>query len=402
MLTPSEQLKLIEKGTLQIVGRDELFRKLERSCQTGTPLTVKFGMDPSAPDLHLGHTVPLRKLKQMQDLGHRIVIVIGDFTGRIGDPTGTIKGRQALSIEQVEANAKTYFEQIFKVLDPQKTQVRYNSEWLSDLDFEDILRLAATTTVAQMLERNDFQHRYKNQIPIGLHEFFYPLMQAYDSVELRADIELGGLDQTFNVLMGRSLQRSLGHEPQVAIFMPLLEGLDGAEKMSKSLGNYIGITEPAPVIFKKAMELPDSLIIRYYNLVTDEHPDTIAVIEKQLEGGANPRDIKMKLAYLLTQLYHGKEGADEALAYYDAAFAQKSIPDQIPELPLEPGKNTLADAVPGLISLGLLQSKNELLRLLEQGGASLDGKRLDKTDLDRTLAAQNVLKLGKKRFVRFI
>lgn len=402
MLQPKEQLKIIEKGTLQIVGREELLQKLKRSCETGIPLTVKFGMDPSAPDLHLGHTVPLRKLRQIQDLGHRVVIVIGDFTGRIGDPTGKSKGRSALSVEQVEANAQTYFEQIFKVLDPEKTEVRYNSQWLADLDFEDILRLAATTTVAQMLERNDFQNRYKNQIPIGLHEFLYPLMQAYDSVELRADIELGGLDQTFNILMGRTLQHSLGHESQAAVFMPLLEGLDGVEKMSKSMNNYIGINEPAPVMFKKAMEVPDDLIIRYYNLVTDEHPDTIAAIEKELANGCNPRDIKLRLAYMITELYHGKNGADEAMAYYHAAFSRKSIPEQIPELSLESGKDTLSDTVSGLVGLGLLKSRNELLRLLEQGGASLDGERLAANDMSRTLHSREVLKLGKKRFVRFV
>lgn len=264
--SPEEQLKIILKGAADCVNREELLKKLEK----GTPLTVKLGLDPSAPDIHLGHAVVLRKIKQMQDLGHRAVIVIGDFTGKIGDPSGKSKGRTALSDEQVRANAATYCEQIFKVLDKDKTDVRFNSEWLAKLTFEDVIRLASTTTVARILERDDFQNRYRNQTPIGLHEFFYPLMQAYDSVALQADIELGGSDQTFNVLMGRNLQKAFGQEQQIALFMPILEGLDGVEKMSKSLGNYIGVSEDASVMFKKVMEVPTNSSSSYFELATDD------------------------------------------------------------------------------------------------------------------------------------
>ena len=280
MLTPQEQMRIILKGVDTVVSEEELFEKLKKSYEQNKPLTVKLGLDPSAPDIHLGHTVVLCKIKQMQDLGHKAVIIIGDFTGKIGDPTGRSKTRVPLTDEQVKENAKTYCEQIFKILDKEKTEVRFNSEWLSKLTFEDVIKLAATTTVARMLERDDFQNRYQNQIPIGVHEFFYPLMQAYDSIEIKADIELGGTDQTFNILMGRNLQKTFGQDQQIAIFMPILEGLDGVEKMSKSLGNYIGVNEPAHVMFKKVMEVPDNLIIRYYELVTDEHPDEIDKVKK--------------------------------------------------------------------------------------------------------------------------
>lgn len=402
MLTPKEQMRIICKGIDTLVNEEELLAKLERSCKADKPLIIKLGLDPSAPDIHLGHTVVLRKVKQMQDLGHQAVIVIGDFTGKIGDPTGKAKGRVALSDEQVKANANTYCEQIFKVLDPQKTQVRFNSEWLSKLNFEEVIKLAATTTVAQMLERNDFQNRYKNQIPIGLHEFFYPLMQAYDSVALEADIELGGTDQTFNVLMGRTLQKSFGKEQQIAMFVPILVGLDGVEKMSKSLGNYIGVEEPAEVMFKKVMEVPDALILHYFELVTDEHPDKIEEIKRQLEDGVNPRDIKLQLANIITQLYHGKENALAAKEYFDAAFRKKAIPDQVPELMLEEDKDILEDAITQFISSGLVQSKSEFLRLVKQGGVYLEGEKLQLEDLKRVLIHGDVMKIGKKRFVKFV
>ncbi|MEK4628615.1 tyrosine--tRNA ligase [Solibacillus sp. FSL R7-0682] len=261
-LHPNEQLEIIKKGVDCIVDVEELLQKLQKSYAQQKPLKIKLGLDPSAPDIHLGHAVVLRKMKQMQDLGHEVVIIIGDFTGRIGDPTGKVKGRKALSDDIVKANAKTYCEQIFKILDENKTTVRFNSEWLSKLTFEEVIKLAATTSVARILERDDFQKRFQKQVPIGIHEFFYPLMQAYDSVELRADIELGGTDQTFNILMGRTLQKHVGLEKQIAIFMPILEGLDGIEKMSKSLGNYIGILDAPEVMFKKVMEVPDNLIMK--------------------------------------------------------------------------------------------------------------------------------------------
>ncbi len=396
--SPEEQLKIILKGAADCVNREELLKKLEK----GTPLTVKLGLDPSAPDIHLGHAVVLRKIKQMQDLGHRAVIVIGDFTGKIGDPTGKSKGRTALSDEQVRANAATYCEQIFKVLDKDKTDVRFNSEWLAKLTFEDVIRLASTTTVARILERDDFQNRYRNQTPIGLHEFFYPLMQAYDSVALQADIELGGSDQTFNVLMGRNLQKAFGQEQQIALFMPILEGLDGVEKMSKSLGNYIGVSEDASVMFKKVMEVPDELIIRYFELATDEHPDRVEEIRKELEQGKNPRDVKYELAGIITALYHGEEEMKAARNFYDQAFSKGAIPDDVPETALPGEKATLAEVIPVLKEQGLIQSRNEFTRLLKQGGVQLDGEKIGMEALEQEVAAGSVLKIGKKKFLRFV
>ncbi len=402
-MSAKEQLRIICKGASQLVGEKELLEKLERSCKTGKPLTVKLGLDPSAPDIHLGHTVVLRKIRQMQEAGHEAVVVIGDFTGKIGDPTGKSRGRAALSDEQVKENARTYFEQIFRVLDRKKTTVAYNSSWLAKLNFEEVVRLAASTTVARMLERDDFKNRYENQIPIGVHEFLYPLMQAYDSVELKADVELGGTDQTFNILMGRTLQKEFGQEPQAALFMPLLEGLDGIEKMSKSLGNYIGVQEPAQVMFKKCMEVPDSLIIRYFELVTDIHPDEVTQIEAQLAEGVNPRDVKLRLAREITGLYHSGEELRNAEEFYHAAFSRKSIPEQIPELIIEnEEKDTLADLIPLLIRNELITSRNELIRLLRQGGVRLDGEKLCEEDLSMTLMGNQVLKLGKKKFVKIL
>lgn len=401
MLTPKEQMRIICKGVNTLVNEEELFRKLKKSYEQSTPLIIKLGLDPSAPDIHLGHAVVLRKIKQMQDLGHQAVIVIGDFTGKIGDPTGKSKGRTALTDEQVKENAKTYCEQIFKILDKEKTEVRYNSEWLSKLNFEDVIRLAASTTVARILERDDFKNRYNNQVPIGLHEFFYPLMQSYDSVALKADIELGGTDQTFNILMGRTLQNTFGQEQQIAMFMPILEGLDGIEKMSKSLGNYIGVSEPAEVMFKKVMEVPDQLIIKYYELATDEHPNEIDKIKEKLHNGENPRNIKYKLAKIIVSLYHTKQDAEKAVAYYDAAFSKKAIPDNIPELLIEAGKETVMDIIPKLTEMNFVKSKSEFIRLINQSGIQLNGEKLTSEDKDRIINCDDVMKIGKKRFVKF-
>lgn len=402
MLTPTEQKRIICKGVHQCVNEEELLVKLEKSIRQNKPLIIKLGLDPSAPDIHLGHAVVLRKIKQMQDLGHSVTIVIGDFTGRIGDPTGRAKGRVALTDEQVRENALTYCEQIFKVLDKEKTTVRFNSEWLSRLSFEDVIKLAATTTVARTLEREDFQNRYKNGVPIGLHEFFYPLMQAYDSIELKADIELGGTDQTFNILMGRTLQKTMGHEQQIAIFMPILEGLDGIEKMSKSLGNYIGVSEPAEVMFKKVMEVPDELIIKYYELATDVHPDEIDKIKLELASGVNPRDVKYRLAETITSLYHPHSDAKKAMAYYDTAFCKKAIPQDIPTLKLEAAMKTLNDIIPQLITEGFVKSKSELLRLIKQGGIQINGEKIGEQGLEQVLEDFDVLKVGKKKFIKVI
>lgn len=401
MLSPEEQMKIICKGVQNLVSEEGLLVKLEASVKQKKPLIIKLGLDPSAPDIHLGHAVVLRKIRQMQDLGHKAVIVIGDFTGRIGDPTGKAKGRTALSCERVSENAATYCEQIFKILDNDKAEVRFNSEWLSKLNFEDVIRLAATTTVARMLERDDFQNRYKNQVPIGIHEFFYPLMQAYDSVELHADIELGGTDQTFNVLMGRALQKNLGQEQQTAIFMPILVGLDGIEKMSKSLGNYIGVNEPAEVMFKKIMEVPDNLIVSYYELTTDVHPDTVEIIRKQLSEGRNPRDIKYELAKIITGLYHSEDNVIRASEYYDTAFGKKEIPDDIPEVHLPTDAHTLNDILPLLIEHAFIPSKSEFIRLVKQEGVQVNGKKISIESLCERLCENNVMKIGKKKFLRF-
>lgn len=400
LLKPEEQLDIILKGAESVIHIEELKQKLQRSFEQQKPLKIKLGLDPSAPDIHLGHAVVLRKIKQLQDLGHEVIILIGDFTGRIGDPTGKAKGRVALSDEVVKENAKTYCEQIFKVLDESKTTVRFNSEWLSKLTFEEVIKLAATTSVARILERDDFQKRYNNQVPIGIHEFFYPLMQGYDSVELQADIELGGTDQTFNILMGRTLQHHFGFEKQIAMFMPLLEGLDGVDKMSKSLGNYIGINESAEVMFKKVMEVPDHLIIKYFELATDEHPKAISEIKNRLETRENPRDIKLELARIITSLYHNEEDTLFAENYFIIAFQKKLIPNEIPIIHFESGEDLLKDIIPLLVINGYVKSKSEFTRLVKQNGVSMNGEKMDDNCFERKVNNQDVLQIGKKRFVK--
>lgn len=402
MISAQEQLKIIMKGVAEIVDEKELLDKLENSYASKKPLVVKLGLDPSAPDIHLGHAVVLRKIRQLQDLGHQVVIIIGDFTGKIGDPTGKTKGRSALSDKTVKENAKTYCDQVFKILDAEKTLIKFNSEWLSKLTLEELIQISSITTVARLLERNDFKNRYKNNVPIGLHEFFYPLMQAYDSIAIQADIELGGTDQTFNILMGRTLQKSMGKEQQIALFMPILEGLDGVEKMSKSLGNYIGIHEAPEVMFKKSMEIPDALILRYYELATDVHPDDIQKVRAALENGTNPRDIKLSLARTITSLYHDAKSVEYAEHYYHQAFAQKGIPDDIPVLPLKSSKSTLYDMIVDLVELGFVTSKNEFIRLVKQNAVRINDVVLSSEDLDNFVVAGSVLKIGKKRFIKFI
>lgn len=397
MRSIDEQMRIIMKGVDDLIDEKELREKLIKSEKEGKPMIVKLGLDPSAPDIHLGHTVVLRKMKQLQDLGHQIVIIIGDFTGKIGDPTGKSKARKALTTEQVLANAKTYEEQIFKVLDKEKTIVRFNSEWLAKLNFEDVIKLAATITVARMLEREDFKKRYEGQMPISVHEFFYPLMQAYDSIALEADIELGGTDQRFNLLMGRSLQREFGMESQIVIMMPLIEGLDGKEKMSKSLGNYIGIDEEAGIMYQKSMEIPDELIIKYYNLVTDVHPDEVNKIESQLkEGSVNPRDIKMDLAREIVTLYHGEESAKEAEERFKSVFQKGQIPEDIQTIQV---KEDGFDLIEVLVSNEIVKSKSEVRRLASQGGVKVNGEKVE--DLSTIVKeSELVVQIGKKKFVK--
>lgn len=401
MICVDEQMKIIKKGVLDMMREEELREKLKISVEQNKPLTIKLGLDPSAPDIHLGHTVVLRKIKQMQDLGHKAIIIIGDFTGRIGDPTGKSKTRKPLTDEQVKENAATYMEQIFKVLDREKTEVRFNSEWLSKLNFEQVISLASSTTVARLLERDDFQNRYKNQEAIGLHEFFYPLMQGYDSVEIKADIELGGTDQTFNILMGRTLQKSVGMSQQIAMFMPILEGLDGIEKMSKSLGNYIGVSESPQVMFKKVMEVPDQLIFRYFELVTDEHPDDIEKLRSEMEQGKNPRDIKLILARIITNLYHGEEGAKAGEEYFEQVFKEGEIPEDMPVIKLDKDQDSLTLVAGILANEGLVTSASEFRRLIKQGGVQLNREKVMNIDCILT-EQENVLKIGKKKFVRLV
>ncbi|ADL50239.1 tyrosine--tRNA ligase [Clostridium cellulovorans] len=396
MVNIDEQIKIIMKGVDEIIGLDSLKEKIEKANENGKPLIVKLGLDPSAPDIHLGHTVVLRKMKQLQDLGHKVIVIIGDFTGKIGDPTGKTKGRKALTTEQVLENARTYETQIFKVLDKDKTEVRFNSEWLSQLSFEETIKLAATMTVARMLEREEFKKRYENQVPISVHEFFYPLMQGYDSVAIHADIELGGTDQRFNVLMGRMLQKEYGQEPQTTIFMPLLEGLDGKEKMSKSLGNYIGIDEKAEVMYEKAMTVPDNLIIKYFNLVTDMHPDKVKELESTLrDEKVNPRDIKMRLAKEIVRLYHGEKEAEKAEERFMLIFQKGKIPTDIETVNVSENNFDIGEI---LVSEKFVASKSDLRRLIDQGGVKINNNIL-KDLAEIKIEKEMIVQVGKKKFI---
>ncbi|GAA0103411.1 tyrosine--tRNA ligase [Paraclostridium sordellii] len=397
MKSIEEQIKIISKGVDEIIGLDDLKIKLENSIKNNKPLIVKLGLDPSAPDIHLGHTVVLRKMKQLQDLGHKVIIIIGDFTGKIGDPTGKSKARKELSTEKVLENAKTYEEQILKILDKDKTEIVFNSSWLSKLSFEEAIGLASITTVARMLEREDFKNRYENQMPISLHEFFYPLMQGFDSVQIKADIELGGTDQRFNVLMGRTLQKEFDQSPQATIFMPLLEGLDGKDKMSKSLGNYIGIDEKASVMYEKAMTIPDELIIKYFELVTDIHPDEVEKINKDLcENNTNPRDIKMSLAKEIVRLYHGEEEAIAAENRFKEVFQKGQIPNDIKCIEVLKDKFDLFEE---LVNNNLVSSKSEIRRLINQGGLKINNEKI--TDIQSLTIEENmIVQVGKKKFIK--
>lgn len=397
MIDVKEQIKIITKGAAEIINVEDLEAKLKKAQEENRGLVVKLGLDPSAPDIHLGHAVVLRKMKQIQDLGHKVIIIIGDFTGMIGDPTGKSKTRKQLTSEEVLENAKTYERQIFKILKKEKTELRFNSEWLSKLNFKEVIELASKYTVARMLEREDFKNRFNNQLSIGIHEFFYPLMQGFDSVAINADIELGGTDQRFNVLMGRTLQKDYGKETQIALFMPLLEGIDGKEKMSKSLGNYIGINESAKDIFFKAMQIPDELIIKYFELATDIHPDEIERIKEQLDQGVNPRDIKLRLARELVLLYHGVEQAGEAQEAFRSLFQKNEIPEDIPEVTVQ-ADTSVVDAI--AIS-GLMPSKSEVKRLIAQGGVKLNGEKIMEASLIE-IKNSDVIQLGKRKFVRIV
>jgi tyrosyl-tRNA synthetase len=395
-----EQLCALRRGAVEIMSDAELLEKLERSLRTGIPLRVKLGADPSAPDLHLGHTVVLRKLRQFQDLGHQVIFLIGDFTGMIGDPTGRSETRRPLSVEEVQANAETYKRQIFRILNEGRTEIRFNSEWLSCMDFANVIRLAAQYTVARLLERDDFQKRYREGRPIGVHEFLYPLAQGYDSVVLRADIELGGTDQKFNLLVGRELQRAYGLEPQVALITPLLEGTDGVQKMSKSLGNYIGIDEPAREMYGKAMSIPDELIVKYAELVAGVSPEAVEATEEGLNlGTLHPRAVKADLAGKLVALYHGARAAEEAALEFDRIFREKRLPDEI-SLFMVGGDTAVVDIVWLIKESGGTKSLSEARRLIRQGGVSLDGQVVRDEGAQVPLNHEHLLKVGKRFFRR--
>lgn len=393
-----EQIKIIKKGADEIINIKELEEKLVKCRNENRPLVVKLGLDPTAPDIHLGHAVVLRKIKQLQDLGHRAVIIIGNFTGRIGDPTGKSKTRKQLTEVEVIENAKTYERQIFKILDKDKTDLRFNSEWLSKLNFRDVIELSSKYTVTRMLEREDFKNRFKNQMSIGIHEFFYPLMQAYDSIAIKADIELGGTDQRFNVLMGRTLQKEYNQETQIAIFMPILEGIDGIEKMSKSLGNYVGINEEPNIMYEKVMQIPDNLIIKYFELATDVHPDEIDKLKGLLQKNeVNPRDIKMKLSKEIVALYHGDKEAIIAEEKFKSVFQNKELPKDISGTKISLEENII-DVI---VKSNLISSKSEARRLIFQGGVKVNGtKILDFKDL--ILKNHDIIQIGKSKFIKVI
>ena len=399
MKSLEEQLKIIKKGTLDIINEEELIKKLEKSIKENKPLKIKLGLDPSAPDIHLGHTVVLRKLKQLQDLGHEIIIIIGDFTGKIGDPTGKSRMRKFLSDEEVLQNAKTYEEQVFKILDKEKTTIKFNSEWLSKLTFGDVLKLTASTTVARMLEREDFKLRFENQRPIYLNEFFYPLMQAFDSTAIEADIEFGGTDQRFNLLSGRNLQKEIGEEPQIVIMMPLIEGLDGKNKMSKTLGNYIGIYESAKSKYQKVMEIPDELIVKYYTLLTDVDDEKIKEVEAKLKDeSVNPRDIKMDLAREIVSLYHTEEEVEQAEERFKMIFQMGQKPKDIDTVNVSKEDFDLISTV---VDKGLVSSKSEFRRLLLQGGIKINDKKIT-LEKDVPKEGEIVVQVGKKKFMKII
>lgn len=402
MLSPEEQLHIIKSGAAQIVPEEKLLEKFKRDV----PLNIKLGVDPTAPDIHLGHAVPLRKLRQFQDLGHQVTLIIGDGTALIGDPSGRNSTRPQLSREQIDENAKTYVDQAFKILDPDKTVLRYNSEWILSLDMEALLKLLSNFTVARILERDDFHNRYTSGQPISIHEFLYPIMQAYDSVVIKADVELGGTDQLFNLLAGRELMEKLGMEPQVCLTLPLLEGTDGVRKMSKSYGNYIGLTDEPADIFGKTMSIPDELMVKYFRLASTLPVDEIDAIEKGLEAEElHPNVVKRQLARNLVEAYYDSEKAAAAEEAFDKLFKQHDIPDDIDEfegeLPLnDDGQIYLAGL---MAACKLAQSAGEARRLIDGGGVKLDGEALPAKsyNVDPDALKGSVLQVGKRKFLKF-
>ena len=398
-LSVKEQMDVISRGVEEIIPEGELISKLESSKKSGIPLTVKLGCDPSRPDLHIGHGVVLRKMRHFQDLGHQAVLVIGDFTAMIGDPSGRIKTRPQLTLEEAKANAESYVEQSKVILDINKLKILYNSEWLNSMNFSDVIRLAGTTTVARMLERDDFTKRYKAEIPISLHEFLYPLAQGQDSVELNADIELGGTDQKFNLLVGRNLQKEAGQDPQCIITLPLLEGTDGKEKMSKSYNNDIGLQDKPEDIYGKILSIKDEMIEKWFILAADANEETLDSIESQIKDpSVNPMDLKKQLARSVVTLYYDIEIAKEAEAHFNNLVVKKGIPDDMPEFGMN-GEKLLVDLI---AESGILNSKSEARRMITQGAVRLDGALVDDINAMVFSGGEQVLKIGKRRFLRIV
>ncbi|MCL4549894.1 MAG: tyrosine--tRNA ligase [Bacteroidetes bacterium] len=400
--TINEQMDLIKRGAFEIIPEEELVQKLEKSIKENIPLNIKLGCDPTRPDLHLGHSVVLRKLAQFQSIGHTAILIIGDFTGMIGDPSGRNTSRPPLSFEEARENGKTYFEQASKILDEEKTRIVYNSEWLGKMSFEDVIKLSSKYTVARMLERDDFTKRYKNGIPISMHEILYPLAQAMDSVAIKSDVELGGTDQKFNLLVGRDIQREFGLPPQVILTLPLLVGTDGVEKMSKSLDNYIGINEAPREIYGKTLSIPDELIYQYFELTTNVPNNELQSIRQDLSNkSVNPRDIKRYLARKLVELYHTQDAAVEAEKEFDNIFVKKGLPDEITEFRLDSNLNEL-DILELIVKVGFAPSRGEARRLVSQGGVTIDNEKI--TDIKQmvTLQGTKILKVGKRNFIKLI
>ena len=398
-LSVKEQMDVISRGVEEIIPEGELISKLESSKKSGIPLTVKLGCDPSRPDLHIGHGVVLRKMRHFQDLGHQAVLVIGDFTAMIGDPSGRIKTRPQLTLEEAKANAESYVEQSKVILDIDKLKILYNSDWLNSMNFSDVIRLAGTTTVARMLERDDFTKRYKAEIPISLHEFLYPLAQGQDSVELNADIELGGTDQKFNLLVGRNLQKEAGQDPQCIITLPLLEGTDGKEKMSKSYNNDIGLQDKPEDIYGKILSIKDEMIEKWFILAADANEETLDSIESQIKDpSVNPMDLKKQLARSVVTLYYDIEIAKAAEAHFNNLVVKKGIPDDMPEFGMD-GEKLLVDLI---AESGILNSKSEARRMITQGAVRLDGVLVDDINAMVFSGGEQVLKIGKRRFLRIV
>ncbi len=397
----NDQMDVIRRGCFEIIPEEDLVKKLEKSIKENKPLNIKLGCDPSRPDLHIGHAVVLRKLAQFQELGHQAILIIGDFTGMIGDPSGRNVTRPALSLEETRKNGESYFEQASKILHKEKTKIVYNSEWLGKMSFEDVIRLSSKYTVARMLERDDFTKRYKNGEPISLHELLYPLAQAMDSVAIKSDVELGGTDQKFNLLVGRDIQREFGVEPQVILTMPLLVGIEGIEKMSKSYNNYIGITDSPKEMFGKTLSIPDELIYPYFELATDISNKELIKIKQQLdEKIVNPRDLKRHLAKVLISMYNDKNAADEAENEFDKIFVQKEIPDDIPEISIKDG--TEFGILDLIVKVNFAPSKGEARRLIIQGGVSIDGEKINDINAQIKIDKPKVLKVGKRKFIKII